>query len=74
FLLTTRGTTRLWWLSIALIWLFSIVLLSTVGRPLVRYLIPVTPLIFWTLSSAFIAGWNWLVSRVPGLTARPAVA
>jgi hypothetical protein len=63
FVFTSRGRTQLWWLTLAAIWSFSIVLLSTVGRPLVRYLIPVTPVIFWTLSSAFIVAWNWTVRR-----------
>jgi len=52
--------TRAWWFGAAGIWYFTVVLLSTVGRPLDRYLIPALPVMFFTLSSAVILGWNAL--------------
>ena len=52
--------TRAWWVGAAGIWYFTVVLLSTVGRPLDRYLIPALPVMFFTLSSAVILAWNAL--------------
>ena len=40
-----------------LLWFYYLVLLSTVGRPLDRYMMPVVPLMFWTISTA--AAWGW---------------
>lgn len=56
--------TRVWWAGTLVLWLFTITLLSTVGRPLDRYLIPVLPILFWTLSSCIIAVWNRMVSLI----------
>jgi hypothetical protein len=50
--------TRAWWVGAAGIWYFTVVLLATVGRPLDRYLIPALPVMFFTLSSAVMMGWN----------------
>jgi len=64
----TRGNVRLWWLTLAGVWWFTMALLSTIASPLDRYLIPVTPVMFWSLSTAFILGWNRIVaarSRAP---------
>ena len=55
------GRERLFWLGSALLWFFYLVLLSTVGRPLDRYLMPVLPLMFWAISSASASLW-WGVS------------
>jgi len=52
--------TRAWWLGGAAIWYFTLILLSTVGRPLDRYLIPALPVMFFTLSTAVMLAWNWL--------------
>jgi hypothetical protein len=49
---------RAWWLGSAGLWYFTVVLLSTVGRPLDRYLIPALPIMFFTLSSAIMLAWN----------------
>jgi hypothetical protein len=57
--------TRAWWLGSAGIWYFTVVLLSTVGRPLDRYLIPALPVMFFTLSSALMLAWNALAGS-PG--------
>ena len=58
--LLSEGPTRAWWLGLGGIWYFTVVLLSTVGRPLDRYLIPALPVMFFTLSSAVMLGWSWL--------------
>ncbi len=57
---------RIFWAGCGVMWLFTLVLLSTVGRPLNRYLLPVTPVMFWTLSTAVIYGWRLALSRMPG--------
>ncbi|MCE9609054.1 MAG: glycosyltransferase family 39 protein [Chthoniobacter sp.] len=55
-----RGKMQLWWITSAVSWWFLIVLLCTVGRPLSRYLMPVVPIMFWTLGSGVSLAWNWL--------------
>ncbi len=57
-----RGRERLFWLGNALLWFYYLVLLSTVGRPLDRYLMPVLPLMFWAITAALTAAWT----RLPG--------
>ena len=57
-----RGEPRLWWIGCAGLWYFTIVLLCTVGRPLERYVIPVAPVMFWTLGSAVCIGWQALTA------------
>jgi hypothetical protein len=59
--------TRAWWLGSAGLWYFTVVLLATVGRPLDRYLIPVLPVMFFTLSTAVALAWN----AAAGATAAP---
>lgn len=54
----TRGGERLYWVGVGLLWFYYLVLLSTVGRPLDRYLMPVVPLAFWALSRALALGWK----------------
>ena len=56
----TPPPTRAWWLGAAGLWYFTAVLLCTVGRPLDRYLIPALPIMFFTISSAIMLGWNAL--------------
>jgi len=56
----TPAPRRAWWLGAAGLWYFTMVLLSTVGRPLDRYLIPALPVMFMTLSTALILAWNAL--------------
>ena len=66
-----RGRERLFWLGNAVLWFFYLALLSTVGRPLDRYLMPVLPLMFWTVCTALTAGWKWALPRYgtrPGAT------
>jgi len=48
---------RFWWLGLASVWFFNLGLLCTVGRPIDRYLIPVIPVMFWTLACACTPGW-----------------
>jgi hypothetical protein len=60
---------RAWWLGSAGLWYFTMVLLATVGRPLDRYLIPALPVMFFTLSSAVILGWNALCGAAEGQNA-----
>ena len=51
-------------------WWFLIVLLCTVGRPLSRYLLPVVPLMFWTLGSAVALAWGSLTAALEKLLVR----
>ncbi|MBX7158454.1 MAG: glycosyltransferase family 39 protein [Verrucomicrobiae bacterium] len=52
-----RTPMRLFWLTVAGVWFFNIILLATVGRPLNRYFVPLAPLMFWTLTGTLI--WLW---------------
>ncbi|MEZ5405075.1 MAG: hypothetical protein R3F23_02520 [Verrucomicrobiia bacterium] len=52
-----RTPMRFFWLTVAGVWFFNIILLATVGRPLNRYFVPLAPLMFWTLTGALI--WLW---------------
>jgi hypothetical protein len=54
---------RAWWFGCAGLWYFTVILLSTVGRPLDRYLIPALPVMFFTISSAIMLGWNALAAK-----------
>ena len=58
-----RGRERLFWLGNTALWCYYLVLLSTVGRPLDRYLMPVLPLMFWTVSTGADIGWRWAVRK-----------
>ncbi len=71
-LLLTRGKTRFFFLGVAAVWFSNIVLLSTVGRPLERYLMPLVPLMFWTLSGILVVAWTALLRLAGGLTPPPA--
>lgn len=62
----TRGRQRLFWLGNFILWGYYLVLLSTVGRPLDRYLMPVVPLMYWTISTAAAHGWRWWQRRREG--------
>ena len=55
----SRARQRLFWLGNFLLWYYYLLLLSTVGRPLDRYLMPVLPIMFWTISTAVAWGWRW---------------
>ena len=55
-----RGRERLFWLGSTLLWFYYLVLLSTVGRPLDRYLMPVLPIMFWAISAALTSAWKHL--------------
>jgi hypothetical protein len=59
-----RGPERVWWIVAAALWYFSVVLLCTVGKPLNRYLLPVTPVMFWALSWAVATPWLALLRRL----------
>jgi len=56
----TRDRIQLFWFGAAAVWYFTMVLLSTVGRPLDRYLIPSVPVMFFALSTGVIYAWQWL--------------
>ena len=60
----TGSKERLFFLGVAAVWFFNMVLLSTVGRPQDRYLMPLVPLMFWSMSGVFILLWNWLLAAV----------
>jgi hypothetical protein len=67
-ILCLRGKERWFFLGNAAVWFFNMVLLSTVGRPLERYLTPLVPIMFWAQSGVLILLWNWLLRRASGLT------
>lgn len=68
----TRGRDRLWFIGLAAVWWFTMLLLCTVGRPLDRYMIPVVPVMFWSMSTVVILGWLWLLGRLrPGRGSGP---
>lgn len=54
----TRGREREFFLGAAAVWFFNMVLLSTVGRPIERYLMPLVPVMFWALSGVIVWGWK----------------
>ena len=58
-----RGRERLFWLGNAALWYYYLALLSTVGRPLDRYLMPVLPLMFWAVSTGADIGWRWTLRK-----------
>ena len=64
---------RAWWLGSAGLWYFTVVLLSTVGRPLDRYLIPALPVMFFTLSSALMLAWNAIAGPAAQKNADPSL-
>ena len=66
-----RGKMQLWWLTAAVSWWFLIVLLCTVGRPLSRYLLPVVPVMFWTLGTGLALAWNWLTRALETRLTQP---
>ena len=59
----TRGRQRLFWLGNVVLWYYYLVLLSTVGRPLDRYLMPVLPIMFWTISASLNLGWQRVLRK-----------
>lgn len=67
-LICTRGRMRIFFLGIAAVWFFNMVLLSTVGRPLERYLMPLVPLMFWSLSGVLLLAWTTALRLAGGLT------
>ena len=67
----TRGRTRYFVLGAAALWFSNMVLLSTVGRPLERYLMPLVPIIFWSLSGVLLLAWTGLLRLAGGLTPPP---
>lgn len=56
------GTLRWWWLGLCAVWAFNILLLSTIGKPMDRYLVPVMPVMFWTLGSATADLWQMMTT------------
>ena len=54
----TNDRQRLWWLGCAAMWYFTLVLLSIIGQPFDRYLLPAAPIMFWTLASAVVFVWR----------------
>ena len=70
-LLSTRGRTRFFFLGAAAVWFSNMLLLSTVGRPLERYLMPLVPLMFWSLSGVVLLAWTGLLRLAVGQAPRP---
>ena len=44
------------------------ILLSTVGRPIERYLMPLIPIMFWTLSGVILVVWRAILGRTKART------
>ena len=65
-LLFTRGRDREFFLGAAAVWFFNMVLLSTVGRPIERYLMPLVPIMFWSLSGVLVLVWKKALRVRPG--------
>jgi 4-amino-4-deoxy-L-arabinose transferase-like glycosyltransferase len=59
----TRGQEREFFGGIAILWFANILLLSTVGRPVERYLMPLVPIMFWAMSGVLIVIWRALLGR-----------
>jgi hypothetical protein len=57
-LVWTRGKEREFFLDAAAVWFFNMVLLSTVGRPIERYLMPLVPIMFWALTGVIMIVWK----------------
>lgn len=70
----TRGRERRFWIGNVVLWYYYLALLSTVGRPLDRYLMPVLPIMFWTISTALCIGWRWALRRMVARHRPPSVA
>lgn len=64
----TRREERWHWMAVAVLWFYYLALLSTVGRPLDRYLMPLVPVGFWVLCTALAIGWERLRKRLPAET------
>jgi len=54
----TRGKEREFFCGLAVVWFFNMVLLSTVGRPVERYLMPLVPIMFWAMSGVPVLIWK----------------
>jgi hypothetical protein len=67
-ILCLRGKERWFFLGAASVWYFNMVLLSTVGRPLERYLMPLVPIMFWAMSGVLMLLWNRLLRLADRLT------
>ena len=65
-----RGRERLFWIGSGVLWSYYLLLLSTVGRPLDRYLMPVLPIMVWAISAASAVLWQrgvaWHAARRGG--------
>ncbi len=62
----TSGRERLFWLGNLLLWFYYLALLSTVGRPLDRYLMPVVPIMFWAITTSACLAWQrWCLPPDP---------
>ena len=49
---------RLFWLGATVLWFYYLALLSSVGRPLDRYLLPVVPIAFWAYGTGLTLLWE----------------
>jgi hypothetical protein len=58
FAATSRGPERWWWILCMSFLFLTLAINSTVGRPMNRYLIPITPILFWSLSAGFLQLWD----------------
>ena len=64
-LICTRGKEWEFFAGLAVVWFFNMILLSTVGRPVERYLMPLVPIMFWALSGVLILVWRALLVPAP---------
>jgi hypothetical protein len=53
---------RPFWFAVAGIWFFNLVLLSTVGKPMHRYLMPLVPVMFLAMGAAACRIWLFLAA------------
>lgn len=65
---------RLFWAGAAGIWLFNLVLLSTVGKPLHRYVMPLLPVMILCLGSLVAEVWLRLGTLPGKVTGSPGAA
>jgi len=59
-LLIAPGEDRIFWLGLAGLLGFTIVLLSTVGRPINRYAVPIMPVLFWVNTGVLVHALRWV--------------
>lgn len=57
----SRRRNRILYAGLGAVWFVSLLVLCTVGRPMDRYLLPLTPVMFWVMTGALATAWRLLV-------------